>query len=348
MADRLAIDAFLQGPGPLLDLRSPSEFRQGHIPGAHNLPLFSDSERAEVGTTYKQEGRRAAVQLGLSLVGPKLAELGQSLATYERGTPGQPLRLHCWRGGMRSGSVAWLAESLELAVVLLEGGYKSYRRWVLEQLERPWPIRLLGGRTGTGKTELLVELQQRGVGVIDLEGLAHHRGSSFGGLGQPEQPSNEHYENRIAAALAQQRQAAVIWLEAESAQVGRCRIPAGLWRQMQSAPLLEIQRPMSQRLELLVSVYGRQDPESLAEATRRIAKRLGPQRTAAALEAIAERNWAGACLQMLDYYDRCYDHELQRRSTSPDAVLSVSSVDLESLSTAAAADQLLASGLLQG
>ena len=193
-----------------------------------------------------------------------------------------------------------------------------------------------------------MELQQRGVGVIDLEGLAHHRGSSFGGLGQPEQPSNEHYENRIAAALAQQRQAAVIWLEAESAQVGRCRIPAGLWRQMQSAPLLEIQRPMSQRLELLVSVYGRQDPESLAEATRRIAKRLGPQRTAAALEAIAERNWAGACLQMLDYYDRCYDHELQRRSTSPDAVLSVSSVDLESLSTAAAADQLLASGLLQG
>jgi tRNA 2-selenouridine synthase len=266
-----------------------------------------------VGTTYKQLGRQAAVQLGLELVGPRLGELGASLSAWSLEAGGTPLRVHCWRGGMRSASVAWLAQTLDLPVALLEGGYKTYRRWVLELLERPWPLRLLGGRTGTGKTDLLLALERRGVAVLDLEGLAHHRGSSFGGLGLPPQPSNEHYENRIAAVLQGLGPApAEIWVEAESAQVGRCRVPAGIWRQMQSAPLVEIVRPLEERRRQLVAVYGAQDAEALAEATRRIARRLGPQRTAAALAAIAERDWATACRQMLDYYDRCYDHELER------------------------------------
>ncbi|WP_411869569.1 tRNA 2-selenouridine(34) synthase MnmH [Vulcanococcus limneticus] len=310
---RQAIEPFLAGAGPVVDMRSPAEFAQGHIPGARNLPLFSDEGRAAVGTTYKQQGRQAAVQLGLQLVGPRLGELGASLSAWSLEAGGAPLRLHCWRGGMRSASVAWLAQTLDLPVALLEGGYKVYRRWVLELLERPWPLRLLGGRTGTGKTDLLLALARRGVAVLDLEGLAHHRGSSFGGLGLPPQPSTEHYENRIAAVLQGCDPAtAEIWVEAESVQVGRCRVPAGIWRQMQSAPLLEVVRPLEERLRQLVAVYGAQDPEELAEATRRIARRLGPQRTAAALAAIAEGDWAAACRQMLDYYDRCYDHELER------------------------------------
>ncbi|NBW62949.1 MAG: tRNA 2-selenouridine(34) synthase MnmH, partial [Synechococcaceae bacterium WB4_1_0192] len=185
MAEPIAIHSFLKAAGPVVDVRAPAEFAQGHIPGARNLPLFSDEERAAVGTTYKQQGRTAAVQLGLELVGPKLAALGQSLSSWSSEANGQPLRLHCWRGGMRSGSVAWLADSLDLPVLLLEGGYKAYRRWVLEQLLLPWPIHLLGGRTGTGKTDLLLALERRGVAVLDLEGLAHHRGSSFGNLGLP-------------------------------------------------------------------------------------------------------------------------------------------------------------------
>ena len=144
MADRQSIEAFLQGPGPVVDVRAPAEFEKGRIPGAQNLPLFSDQERAEVGTSYKQQGRTAAVQLGLSLVWPKLAFLGEKLQTLSRSHPGQPLKIHCWRGGMRSGSIAWLAETLDLEVVLLEGGYKSYRQWVLALMEQPWPIRLLG------------------------------------------------------------------------------------------------------------------------------------------------------------------------------------------------------------
>lgn len=332
------IERFLQETGPLLDVRTPAEFAQGHIPGAVNLPLFSDAERAEVGTLYKQQGRQAAVLHGLAVVGPRLKGLAADLAACSAEAEGAPLRLTCWRGGMRSGNVALLAESLELPVRMLHGGYKSFRRWALELFERPWPLRLLGGRTGCGKTELLLALQQRGVAVVDLEGLANHRGSSFGGLGLPQQPSTEHYENQLAMALQALEGAAAIWLEAESAMVGRCRIPAGLWRQMKAAPVLEVQRPLEQRLDHLVAVYGQHDPEAVAEATRRIAKRLGPQRTAVALEAIANGEAAEACRQMLDYYDRCYDHDLSGRG--------VASVELGEQSAEQAAVRLLADGLI--
>ena len=328
MPSPLLLEAFLACPGPIVDVRSPAEFAQGHIPGALNLPLFSDAERALVGTTYKQQGRAAAVQQGLAIVGPKLAALGDALtqalaaaqgdasaleSAAQDPATGSVLRIHCWRGGMRSASVAWLAGLLELPVVLLQGGYKSYRRWALELFERPWPLRLLAGRTGTGKTDLLLAMARQGAAVVDLEGLAHHRGSSFGGLGLPPQPSSEHYENRLALALWSRRQAPVIWLEGESAQVGRCRIPAGLWRQMQQAPALEITRPLAERIDRLVAVYGSQGQEPLRQATERIARRLGPQRTRAALEAIDRCDWPEACRQMLDYYDRCYDHELAQR-----------------------------------
>lgn len=330
------VDAFLAADGPILDVRSPAEHAQAHIPGALSLPLFDDAERAEIGTLYKQRGRASAVRRGLSLVGPRLEVLAEQLERHA--AAGQPLRLHCWRGGMRSGSVAWLAGTLDLPVLLLDGGYKRFRRWALELFEQPWPVRLLGGRTGSGKTELLLALQRRGVAVIDLEGLAHHRGSSFGALGLPPQPSSEHYENRLAIALHGLRGAREIWLEAESSQVGRCRIPAGLWRQMQQAPVLEVRRPLTQRLDHLVAIYGVQDPEALAEATRRIARRLGPQRTSAALAAIEQRDWRTACEQMLDYYDRCYDHELQAHPVAP--------VDLGDLDPEAAAGLLLLRGLI--
>ena len=195
---------------------------------------------------------------------------------------------------------------------MLEGGYKAYRRWVLASLEEPWPIQLLGGRTGCGKTELLLALQEQGVAVIDLEGLAHHRGSSFGGLGQPPQPTSEHFENRLVTHLVSLRDQGPIWLEAESAQIGRCRIPIPIWKRMQEAPVLEITRPLPERLTRLVRLYGGLGQADLAQATERIARRLGPQRTALALAAIEAQDWAGAAEQMLDYYDRCYDHELER------------------------------------
>jgi tRNA 2-selenouridine synthase len=329
----LPVDAFLALRGPLIDVRSPAEFSQGHLPGALNLPLFNDDERSCIGTLYKHQGRSAAVLQGLELVGPRLAQMANSLLEMA-GENASELRLYCWRGGMRSGSVAWLAETSGLHCHLLEGGYKTFRRWVLASFERPWPLVLLGGRTGSGKTELLQALENQGGSVIDLEGLAHHRGSSFGGLGMAPQPSTEHYENRLAMALYRcAAQAAPIWLEAESAQVGRCRIPAGLWRQMQQAPVVELQRSDDERVQRLVGVYGDQGEEALSEATRRISKRLGPQRTALALEAIANGDMAAACRHMLDYYDRCYDHELLGRSQAPRLQLDGSTQSDRSLAT---------------
>ena len=325
--------------GPLLDVRSPSEFAKGHWPGAINVPLFNDEERAAVGTAYKQQGRRPAIHLGLEITGPKLSGLARQLeALREQGHP----RIYCWRGGMRSASMAWLAEQIELKPTLLQGGYKSYRQWAQSRFEQAWPLRVMGGRTGTGKTDLLLAMAARGAAVVDLEGLAHHRGSSFGGLGLPEQPSTEHYENKLAEALDQhqRQQAREIWLEAESIQVGCCRIPKALFDQMKDAPVLEIQRDLNERVEQLVQVYGHQGGAALAEATQRISRRLGPQRTKEALDAIAREDWAGACRATLDYYDRCYDHELER---SPKR----NTIDLTGQSAAEAAQTLIQRGFIE-
>jgi tRNA 2-selenouridine synthase len=334
-----SIDQLRKLRSPLIDVRSPSEFDKGHWPGAINLPLFSDDERAAVGTSYKQDGRLKAIHLGLRITGPKMAALAEQLDQF-RGA--DQLRLYCWRGGMRSASMAWLAQQIDLNPLLLQGGYKAYRHWAQKSFDQDWPLRIMGGRTGTGKTDLLLALQNKGVAVLDLEGLANHRGSSFGGLGLPAQPSTEHYENLLAEVLDQhQRQpAGSIWLEAESIQVGRCRIPKGLFDQMRTAPVLEIQRSLEERVEQLVGVYGQQGSEALADATNRISRRLGPQRTQQALEAIAEQDWATACRATLDYYDRCYDHELAR---CPDR----NSIDLTGQTAEVAAETLLKAKLVQ-
>jgi tRNA 2-selenouridine synthase len=325
MQHPLTVQSFMAAAGPLLDVRTPSEFERGHIPGSENLPLFSDAERAEVGTLYSQQGSQPAVIRGLEQVGPRLAPLAEQLVYKARlGT----LRILCWRGGMRSGSVAWLAETLALPVLRLEGGYKSFRRWVLESFAQPWPLRLLGGPTGCGKTEVLQALQRFGGAMVNLEAIANHRGSSFGGLGQQPQPTVEHFENLLAMALNQLRGSSPIWLEAESAQVGRCRIPADFWKQMQRAPLVLLERPLQQRIAHLVEIYGQQAPQGLLDATERLARKLGPQRTQTATELIKAGNLEAASAVILEYYDRTYAHGL-RRDSAPLASIWAEEMDAE-------------------
>jgi len=310
MAHSLACDPFLKAGGPLLDVRSPGEFAHGHIPHAHNLPLFSDEERAAVGTIYKHQGRRAAVRHGLELVGPRLVLLAdQAAALAEEGTP---LRVHCWRGGLRSSSTTWLLETYGLPCHLLEGGYKGFRRWVRQTMAQPRPMVLLGGSTGSGKTEVLHALQGAGAQILDLEGLAHHRGSSFGGLGQPAQPTTEQFENEIAMALQALSTEQAIWIEDESAQLGRCRIAPELFLQMQQAPVVELRRSDGERLDRLLAIYGPMAPQELVHATQRIGKRLGPQRTKQAVQAIEAGYLRQACQVILDYYDRTYAYGLRR------------------------------------
>ena len=170
-----------------------SHYASGHIPGAHNIPLFTNEERAIIGTLYVQVGKDPAVERGLELVGPKLADFVRQAREL---SAGKPLFLYCWRGGMRSGSMAWLFRTAGFKTFLLKGGYKAYRRSFIDLLDKyPWKIVVLGGPTGCGKTEILHRLQEKGQQVIDLEGLAHHKGSAFGALGEPRAHSGIWDEN---------------------------------------------------------------------------------------------------------------------------------------------------------
>ncbi len=309
-----SLESFRNKEGPLIDIRSPGEFSQGHWPGATNIPLFSDQERALVGTSYKKEGREKAILLGIQLTKHKLPELKNLLENKSNDLKGSFLRVYCWRGGLRSLSIGWLASLLGIKAILLQGGYKSYRRWALSQFEKQWPLRIIGGKTGTGKTTLLLELKKKGLSIIDLEGLANHRGSSFGGIGHTKQPSTEHFENMIAEKLTSYEKSLVkeIWLEDESIALGKCRIPKDLFSQIKKAPLVEIIRSYQERVQLLIEEYGKYQQKELEQATLRISKRLGPQRTSNALKAISNENWEEACLAMLDYYDRCYEFSLKQ------------------------------------
>ena len=340
MPKPLDINDFLQGSGPILDVRSPGEYEHGHIPGAVRFPLFTDDERAQVGTCYKQVGREAAVELGFDLAGPKCGEFVRVAKALARDSPSEPsrnrhLRVHCWRGGMRSGGMGWILELAGFTVHTLSGGYKTYRRWVRETLAIPKPIVILGGMTGSGKTQILHALAALGEPVLDLEGLANHRGSSYGALLLPPQPSTEHYENLLAEQWASFAADRPIWLEAESSRVGTCRIPSELFEQMDAAPAVEVVRSLDERLDLLVEIYGEASATGLVEATERIRKRLGGDRTQAAVNYIRLGNLRAACAIILDYYDRAYRHDLERRHRV------IPQMDISGLSPAASAQLLI-------
>jgi tRNA 2-selenouridine synthase len=325
----LPITDFLAAGLPIIDVRSPGEFARGHIPGAVNVPLFSDAERAVVGTLYKQTGRDAAVLEGLRIVGPKLAGI------VERATelaPDRRIAVHCWRGGERSGSVAWLLDKAGFHEVLtLKGGYKAFRNHVLESFSDVPDLRILGGYTGTGKTETLRHLRALGEQVIDLEALAHHKGSAFGMLGQEPQPTQEHFENVLWDALRRIDRAKPLWLEDESRKIGRVLLPAPLYAGLRSAMVLFLELPQSVRVQRLVMDYGAYPKEELAAAVQRIAKRIGPQHAKAALEALKNGDLATVARITLDYYDKTYAYGLSQRDASRVVKLPAQTHDLRAL-----------------
>ena len=313
---------------PIIDVRSPSEYSKGHWPGAINIPLFTNSEREIIGKSYKKESRLKAIFNGLKITMPKTTKFLEIIlkATSKQEKGNKSLRIYCWRGGMRSNAFAWLARTIGIKTYLLKGGYKNYRKWVLNQFDNDLPIRLIGGKTGTGKTDLLNHINDEKIFVIDLEGIANHRGSSFGSLGMKKQPSTQQFENILAESLDKfhESNAIEIWLEAESSNLGKCRIPNSLYTKMKKAPTIEIIKTKNERIENLVNVYSQNSQNELKEAVNRISKRLGPQRTKEALMAIETKNWSEACKAMLDYYDKCYEYEL-------DKIKNINTIDLSGL-----------------
>ena len=323
---RLSLPDFLSSPAdlPILDVRAPIEFAQGHVPGAINLPLFSDEERARIGTAYKQVSQEKAVLLGLDFFGPNMSRM---VKRAKKMAPDKKVRLHCWRGGMRSGAVQWLLELAGFEVHLLDKGYKDYRRAVLAAFAQPRPLRVLGGLTGSGKTDVLHELARRGEPVLDLEGLACHKGSSFGAIGQPEAPTQEQFENNLALVLSQLPADRPVWVEDESLQIGRLIIPKPFFEQMRQAPLYVLEAPRAARVAYLAQEYGSQDAPLLAEAVQRLSKRLGGLATQEALTAIGTGDMARMVELVLDYYDKTYSYGLSKKVNSEIISVPVGAVD---------------------
>ncbi len=302
------VDDFLNSRSErvVLDVRSPKEYAQGHIPSAISFPLFSDEERAHVGSFYKQQGPEAALELGLKYVGPKMARF---VREAKRLAPDRKVAVHCWRGGQRSGSIAWLLRFAKFDVITLLGGYKSYRQHVLSHFEkRKLNIRIVGGKTGSGKTKVLHALRDLGEQIIDLEALAHHKGSSFGSIGEAPQPTVEQFENLLYEKIMETDPQRVVWIENESRSIGRVFIPDHFWAQMKNAPLFNIEIPQKERIQNLLEDYVKTDRHELEKAFQRIAKKLGGLQLKTALEALQQGDYGSAAGIALGYYDKTYQH----------------------------------------
>jgi len=320
---------------PIIDVRSPGEYEHAHIPGALNLPLFSDEERAEVGTIYKQRSRVQAVQKGLEFVGPKLKEFTKFALKLDS----KEVLVHCWRGGMRSSAMAWLLGTVDLDCTLLTGGYKAYRNHVLDSFEVPLKIILLGGFTGSGKTEMLYALRDAGEQIIDLEGIANHKGSAFGSLGQVPQPTPEQFENNLSAKLNEFDKDRIIWVEDESRNVGKIPLPHGLWSQMRVAPLIRVDTSYETRLARLMRDYACYKPEELIPVIKKIEKRLGFDRCKFATEACINGDMDKVARICLDYYDSCYGDQLKDRFGSDPS--RTPSITVETLDVSTMVEQLI-------
>lgn len=301
---------------PVIDVRAPLEFKKGHIPGAYSIPLFSDDQRAVVGTLYKQKGKPEAIRVGLELVGPQLTQYIEQAHTICTATRSNILLVYCARGGMRSKSFCMLLATCGYTVYQLIDGYKGFKQHLRTQAEKPYTIILLGGKTGCGKTALLQELKQQGEQIIDLENLAHHKGSVFGGIHQPEQPTQEQFIVNCLSALITCDPKKSIWIEKESYKIGNLSIPSQLWNLMSTAPVVYIDIPRAQRLENSIAEYGTTTCETLKTCVQALVKKLGGARTQKLCAELDAGNVAAVATALLDYYDQTYTFNLEKNKNT--------------------------------
>jgi tRNA 2-selenouridine synthase len=249
--------------------------------------------------------------------------------------------VHCWRGGMRSAAVAWLLDLYGYKVIQLTGGYKAYRNWVLAQFTIPYSLKVLGGYTGSGKTEILHALQEKNYAVIDLEGLAHHKGSAYGAIGQLPQPSQEMFENIIAEKLLEvNKKQKSIWIEDESQRIGTVLIPTPLFHLMRNSTCYFMTIPFEQRLNFIVEGYGSFDQKSLIEATMRIQKRLGGLETKTAIDFITAGALKEAFSILLKYYDKWYEKNAKNEVLPTIELIPVSSETVDPVHNASLLEKL--------
>lgn len=297
---------------PVIDVRSEGEFEAGHIPGVANIPLLNNSERVVVGTAYKQQGQEAAIHEGFRLVGPRLEGI---VSEAEKIAAGKEVIVHCWRGGMRSANFAHFIGMAGLKSSLLVGGYKTYRQAAQEMFRMPLKLISITGCTGSGKSDVLREIGRQGEQVLDLETLACHKGSAFGHLMQPPQPTSEQFQNELYEQLLKFDLSRQIWVEDESIAIGKIFLPSEFWSRLHGSPLLRMEVSKEIRVGRLVEEYGHADREEFLSIMERISKKLGGQHFLDAREKLQKGDMPAVMEILLTYYDKAYVRSMERRSS---------------------------------
>lgn len=303
----MKIDEFLKAykENPVVDVRSPIEYEKGHVPGSINIPLFTNEERAAIGTLYKEKGQEEAIVLGESYANPKIDFYIDSV---RQAAGSSPVIVYCFRGGLRSRRFCLLLEEHKIPHFRLEGGYKAFRKAIRDFFQQPLSLKVVGGRTGTGKTDILAALDKEGEAVVDLEGLSCHRGSAFGAIGMPDQPSTEHFENLLYDRIESLGNEKPIWVEDESRNIGSVFLPESFYQALRISPLYILSIPHEERIRRLCRDYTGCGEEPLLASLEKIRKRLGGERTNKAADALKSGHIEEAVDIILQYYDRCYDY----------------------------------------
>ncbi|MFD0859582.1 tRNA 2-selenouridine(34) synthase MnmH [Roseovarius aquimarinus] len=321
----------------LIDARSPAEFAEDHLPGAINLPSLDDAQRAEVGTIYVQEDRFKARRIGASMVARNVAaHLEGPLAHHGGGW--QPL-VYCWRGGQRSGSFVSILEQIGWRVRLLDGGYRAYRRLVVGILyDSPLALRpvLLDGNTGTAKTRLLHLLEREGVQIVDLEGLANHRGSALGAM-EGGQPTQKLFEGRLAQKLATLDPKRPVVIEAESHKVGTRILPPSLWSAMKVAPVVRVTAPVEARARFLAEAYGdmTERPETLSAALDLLRPLRGHEAVDHWQEMVLAKDFTPLAEELIrQHYDPGYERARARQDMAEPLAVHLPALDDAALTAA--------------
>jgi tRNA 2-selenouridine synthase len=295
---------------PIADVRSENEYREGHMAGAVNIPILNNAERVAVGTDYKQKGQLEAIKTGFRLVGPRIIDI---VNEAEQLAPAREMLVHCWRGGMRSANFCHFVEMAKIRTHQLSGGYKAYRQMAQASFSKPFQFLIISGSTGSGKTEVLRALAEKGEQVLDLEKLASHRGSVFGGLLMPPQPTTEQFQNDLFEAILKLDLTRHIWIEDESIAVGKIFLPDSLWRTMNVSPMIEVEVEKSIRIKRLVETYGASDRADFLACMEKIVKKLGGQHFNAAKEKLQQGAMDATIEILLTYYDKAYASGLARK-----------------------------------
>ena len=299
----------------IIDVRSPSEFIDDHIPGARNLYVLNDEERAQIGTIYKQESPFEAKKLGASLVSANIAHWTREYF-LDQNKDYRPL-IYCWRGGQRSLSLATVLSRIGWETTLIEGGYRNYRAEVRNSLEICCPklnLRIIAGLTGTAKTLILQKLAEKGEQVIDLEGLANHRGSLLGLLPGNSQPSQKYFESLLARQIQGFSPQKTVWIESESNKIGKLHCPSPLWERMKLADAIEVEAPIHARVDYLLEQYHEfiEDPEELKRRLSLLTERHGTNVLNGWFELIEQNQWAAFVSRLLkEHYDPAYQRSIK-------------------------------------